>query len=150
MNIISERVVSLNSMTSRLNIGYPSIPTVYSIIYVSSRFNRIQRASNQFTLYSYITQTTMAGFDSALAPFTLKGFYLCTWGTAVGTNVWQTLVCPYPHISSGVVINLDLRLTSSPELGHSSLFPDRHSVLSKPDLLRSTSQPQQSSLQPSY
>ena len=35
----------------------------------------------------------MAGFDSALAPFTLKGFYLCTWGTAVGTNVWQTLVC---------------------------------------------------------
>ncbi|WOO83485.1 uncharacterized protein LOC62_05G007006 [Vanrija pseudolonga] len=27
----------------------------------------------------------------ALAPFTLKGFYLLTWGTALGTNVWQTI-----------------------------------------------------------
>jgi hypothetical protein len=34
----------------------------------------------------------MPGLESALAPFTLKGFYLCTWGAAVGTNVWQTLV----------------------------------------------------------
>lgn len=34
----------------------------------------------------------MAGlFESALAPFTMKGFYLLTWGTALGTNVWQTL-----------------------------------------------------------
>ena len=100
-------------------------------------------------LYSYTTQITMAGFDSALAPFTLKGFYLCTWGTAVGTNVWQTLVCLCPFISFGVVINLDLTLTSSLELGHSSPSPDRHSVLSKLVLLHSTSQPQRSSLQPS-
>ena len=34
----------------------------------------------------------MAGLDRALAPFTLKGFYLVTWGTAIGTNVWQSLV----------------------------------------------------------
>ncbi|KAL1406040.1 hypothetical protein Q8F55_007723 [Vanrija albida] len=29
--------------------------------------------------------------NKALAPFTLKGFYLLTWGTALGTNVWQTV-----------------------------------------------------------
>ncbi|ORY26255.1 hypothetical protein BCR39DRAFT_470544 [Naematelia encephala] len=29
--------------------------------------------------------------NSALAPFTLKGFYLLTWGTALGSNVWNTL-----------------------------------------------------------
>ncbi|GMK59349.1 hypothetical protein CspeluHIS016_0703640 [Cutaneotrichosporon spelunceum] len=28
---------------------------------------------------------------NVLAPFTLKGFYLLTWGTALGTNVWQLL-----------------------------------------------------------
>jgi len=33
----------------------------------------------------------MTVFQSALAPFTLKGFYLLTWGTALGTNVWNTL-----------------------------------------------------------
>ncbi|WRT68955.1 uncharacterized protein IL334_005937 [Kwoniella shivajii] len=33
----------------------------------------------------------MAIFQSALAPFTAKGFYLLTWGTALGTNVWNTL-----------------------------------------------------------
>ncbi|WWD21096.1 hypothetical protein CI109_105577 [Kwoniella shandongensis] len=34
----------------------------------------------------------MAGlFQSALAPFTLKGFYLLTWGTALGSNVWQVI-----------------------------------------------------------
>jgi hypothetical protein len=86
----------------------------------------------------------MAGFDSALAPFTLKGFYLCTWGTAVGTNVWQTLVRLYPFISSSVIINL----ISSPESEHSNPSPDKHSVLSKPDSPHSISQPQQSSLQP--
>ncbi|BEI83918.1 hypothetical protein CcaverHIS002_0405220 [Cutaneotrichosporon cavernicola] len=26
---------------------------------------------------------------NALAPFTLKGFYLLTWGTALGTNAWH-------------------------------------------------------------
>jgi hypothetical protein len=68
--------------------------------------DRIQRASNSFTYILTLTYhiSTMAGFESALAPFTLKGFYLCTWGTAVGTNVWQTLVCPF--VSSGVVINI--------------------------------------------
>ncbi|KAK1922519.1 hypothetical protein DB88DRAFT_495409 [Papiliotrema laurentii] len=30
-------------------------------------------------------------FQSALAPFTLKGFYLLTWGTALGSNVWNTV-----------------------------------------------------------
>ncbi|WWC97864.1 hypothetical protein V866_004751 [Kwoniella sp. B9012] len=33
----------------------------------------------------------MAIFQSALAPFTVKGFYLITWGTALGTNVWNTV-----------------------------------------------------------
>ncbi|OCF31397.1 hypothetical protein I317_05955 [Kwoniella heveanensis CBS 569] len=33
----------------------------------------------------------MAVFQSALAPFTLKGFYLITWGTALGANVWNTI-----------------------------------------------------------
>jgi len=28
---------------------------------------------------------------SALAPFSMKGFYLLTWGTALGTNVWNTI-----------------------------------------------------------
>jgi len=27
-----------------------------------------------------------------LAPFTVKGFYLLTWGTALGSNVWNTVV----------------------------------------------------------
>jgi hypothetical protein len=35
---------------------------------------------------------TMPALQSALAPFTLKGFYLLTWGTALGANVWNTLV----------------------------------------------------------
>jgi hypothetical protein len=43
----------------------------------------------------------MPGLESALAPFTLKGFYLCTWGAAVGTNVWQTLVCLLFHHFKG-------------------------------------------------
>ena len=35
----------------------------------------------------------MAGFtNSVLAPFTVKGFYLLTWGTALGANVWNTVV----------------------------------------------------------
>lgn len=35
----------------------------------------------------------MAGIvHQALAPFTLKGFYLLTWGAALGTNLWQSLV----------------------------------------------------------
>jgi hypothetical protein len=35
----------------------------------------------------------MAGMiNSALAPFTIKGFYLLTWGTALGANVWNTIV----------------------------------------------------------
>jgi hypothetical protein len=35
----------------------------------------------------------MTGFvNQALAPFTLKGFYLVTWGTALGTNVFHTVV----------------------------------------------------------
>ncbi|RSH78927.1 uncharacterized protein EHS24_001850 [Apiotrichum porosum] len=34
----------------------------------------------------------MAGIvHQALAPFTLKGFYLLTWGAALGTNLWQSL-----------------------------------------------------------
>lgn len=28
----------------------------------------------------------------SLAPFTLKGFYLLTWGNALGSNVWNTVV----------------------------------------------------------
>jgi len=100
------------------------------------------------SLYTHTLYTTMAGFDSALAPFTLKGFYLCTWGTAVGTNVWQTLVCPSPFVLSGVIIIINL--ISSLELGHSNPSPDRHSVHSKLVLLHSTFQPQQSSLQLSY
>lgn len=28
----------------------------------------------------------------SLAPFTLKGFYLLTWGNALGSNVWNTIV----------------------------------------------------------
>lgn len=40
------------------------------------------------------TSATMTALQSALAPFTLKGFYLLTWGTALGTNVWNTLVSP--------------------------------------------------------
>ncbi|EJT48361.1 hypothetical protein A1Q1_02644 [Trichosporon asahii var. asahii CBS 2479] len=27
----------------------------------------------------------------SLAPFTLKGFYLLTWGNALGSNVWNTI-----------------------------------------------------------
>ena len=34
----------------------------------------------------------MASSSSILAPFTLKGFYLLTWGTALGTNVWNSAV----------------------------------------------------------
>ena len=34
----------------------------------------------------------MTALQSALAPFTLKGFYLLTWGTTLGANVWNTLV----------------------------------------------------------
>lgn len=35
----------------------------------------------------------MAGFtNTVLAPFTVKGFYLLTWGTALGSNVWNTVV----------------------------------------------------------
>jgi len=30
-------------------------------------------------------------FNKALAPFTMKGFYLLTWGTVLGTNVWNTV-----------------------------------------------------------
>ncbi|WWC64132.1 uncharacterized protein I303_106740 [Kwoniella dejecticola CBS 10117] len=33
----------------------------------------------------------MSIFQSALAPFSVKGFYLITWGTALGTNVWNTI-----------------------------------------------------------
>ncbi|AFR96000.1 hypothetical protein J008_03892 [Cryptococcus neoformans] len=33
----------------------------------------------------------MAVLQQALAPFTLKGFYLLTWGTALGSNVYKTL-----------------------------------------------------------
>ncbi|WWC91314.1 uncharacterized protein L201_006257 [Kwoniella dendrophila CBS 6074] len=33
----------------------------------------------------------MSIFQSALAPFSVKGFYLITWATALGTNVWNTL-----------------------------------------------------------
>ncbi|WVQ81552.1 hypothetical protein IAT38_003676 [Cryptococcus sp. DSM 104549] len=33
----------------------------------------------------------MALINQALAPFTLKGFYLITWGTALGANVYKTL-----------------------------------------------------------
>ncbi|WVR09146.1 hypothetical protein IAU60_006208 [Kwoniella sp. DSM 27419] len=33
----------------------------------------------------------MAIFQSALAPFSMKGFYLITWGTALGANVWNTI-----------------------------------------------------------
>ncbi|WVQ75451.1 hypothetical protein IAR50_005076 [Cryptococcus sp. DSM 104548] len=33
----------------------------------------------------------MAILQQALAPFTLKGFYLLTWGTALGANVYKTL-----------------------------------------------------------
>ena len=33
----------------------------------------------------------MSGVNQALAPFTLKGFYLLTWGTALGTNVWHSI-----------------------------------------------------------
>lgn len=34
----------------------------------------------------------MTVVQSALAPFTMKGFYLLTWGTAIGSNVWSTIV----------------------------------------------------------
>ena len=30
--------------------------------------------------------------QTALAPFTIKGFYLITWGTALGSNVWNMVV----------------------------------------------------------
>lgn len=30
--------------------------------------------------------------QSALAPFTMKGFYLLTWGTALGSNVYSSVV----------------------------------------------------------
>ena len=33
----------------------------------------------------------MTVLQTALAPFTLKGFYLLTWGTALGTNVWYAV-----------------------------------------------------------
>jgi hypothetical protein len=33
--------------------------------------------------------------QQALAPFTLKGFYLVTWGTALGANVFHSLVSCY-------------------------------------------------------
>lgn len=64
--------------------------------HLHSSIDRIQRVTLFISLYTYIHISKMAGFDSALAPFTLKGFYLCTWGTAVGTNVWQTLVRHHP------------------------------------------------------
>jgi hypothetical protein len=44
----------------------------------------------------------MSIFSSALAPFTVKGFYLLTWGTALGSNVWSTVVrlrVSFPDIS---------------------------------------------------
>jgi hypothetical protein len=34
----------------------------------------------------------MSSSHSALAPFTIKGFYLLTWGTTLGANVWNTVV----------------------------------------------------------
>jgi hypothetical protein len=34
----------------------------------------------------------MTALQTVLAPFTMKGFYLLTWGTALGTNVWNTMV----------------------------------------------------------
>ena len=34
----------------------------------------------------------MTALQTALAPFTLKGFYLLTWGTTLGANVWNTVV----------------------------------------------------------
>ncbi|WVO15293.1 hypothetical protein L204_102949 [Cryptococcus depauperatus] len=33
----------------------------------------------------------MTLLQQALAPFTLKGFYLLTWGTALGSNIYKTL-----------------------------------------------------------
>ncbi|KAL7421195.1 hypothetical protein Q5752_004080 [Cryptotrichosporon argae] len=33
----------------------------------------------------------MSILQQALKPFTLKGFYLLTWGTALGANVWNTV-----------------------------------------------------------
>lgn len=53
----------------------------------------------------------MAIVNSALAPFTLKGFYLLTWGTALGSNVWSALVSDFFSSSFDV-----LRLGSSVHL----------------------------------
>ncbi|CAD6567664.1 MAG: hypothetical protein TREMPRED_003810 [Tremellales sp. Tagirdzhanova-0007] len=36
----------------------------------------------------------MTVVQSALAPFTMKAFYLLTWGTAIGSNVWSTISLP--------------------------------------------------------
>lgn len=36
---------------------------------------------------------------ASLAPFTLKGFYLLTWGTSLGTNVWHT-ISSYKQLST--------------------------------------------------
>ncbi len=45
---------------------------------------------------------SMAVAQSALAPFTIKGFYLLTWGTALGTNVWNTLVRDLPRLCTPI------------------------------------------------
>lgn len=64
--------------------------------------NRLFSSLSHFTLSlpldTYSSSTLMSGlFNSALAPFTVKGFYLLTWGTALGSNVWNTVVSSPLH-----------------------------------------------------
>ncbi|ORX39056.1 hypothetical protein BD324DRAFT_618376 [Kockovaella imperatae] len=55
----------------------------------------------------------MTFFDSALAPFTMKGFYLLTWGTSLGANVWNSvaLLRSYKTLPRQIFGTLQARLT---------------------------------------
>ena len=92
----------------------------------------------------------MTVFQTALAPFTLKGFYLLTWGSALGSNVWNIIVRYRLH-SGTILTRLSLLLTylslrrlflsmrfgpvnvvSSPDYGSTKPSHVRHSVPSNP------------------
>jgi hypothetical protein len=75
--------------------------------------------------------SSMGYFQSALAPFTVKGFYLLTWGTALGSNVWNTAVSAARnlvplHLSrSASYLGHLVHLVGLISLPHSPLTPGR-------------------------
>ena len=57
--------------------------------------------------HPYLSEPTLAMavglLQLALKPFTVKGFYLLVWGTALGSNVWNTVVsCTFPVFGMSV------------------------------------------------